>query len=139
MASQSLNHRLVRNAYAENEAIARLFVERLLTRGHRHCVARVDVGDPRGNVQLVRRGEKPRSRGKRFAADRLRQPQGSVTEFFDSLRKFGRAWGRHEVDEIEDTEFSQIHDLYLPYRSGPRQSQTVKGGEPRDKKDRGIR
>jgi hypothetical protein len=99
----------VADANAEQEAPAGQLSNGFRRSRHRNRIASIDIRDAGGDVEAAGVGEQIRRMRKRFAADRLWNPQGLVAKFFDLLRELRRLRRSHRVEEKPQSKFSEFH------------------------------
>ena len=114
VTAQSGDEMRVRDAEAEDESASGQLRHRLADGVHGHRVARVDVGDPGGENELLRSRREVAEKRERIAADGLRNPQRRVAERLDPAgerRRFGR---RVRVEEGPYSQASELHTIQPP-------------------------
>jgi hypothetical protein len=103
---------------AEQEPAVRLLVQAALGAGHRHRIARVDVGDSGCDDQLAGAGQQPSRVHQHVAPKGLVHPQRRVAAGFDMLGGVERGRRRHAVQQRPDAKLAQLH-VPLPALARP--------------------
>src|SRR5712692_4074513 len=97
------------HADPEREASAGEFRDRLRRCCHRNCITRPDIRDPGCDGETLGVVQQIRRMCKRFATDRLRDPECFVARLLDCLGKLGACRRRHCVKEKPNAYFTDIH------------------------------
>ena len=97
------------NPEAEQKAASRLVVQFLLSAGGGLGLPQVNVDHPGGQHQRGSVIEKQGGVGERIAAKRIRDPQGPVAQFLDSLGEFDGLGGREAVCTGPNPDGADIH------------------------------
>ncbi len=117
--AQALDERGMTDAHAEEEAPGVGFTKGFLPPGHRHRVARPDVGDPGGDDESRASREQHARTGERFAAQSLGDPERAKAKILDLPRRsLCLACGQH-IEKRPDADSSEFHATSWRVKRGP--------------------
>ena len=99
----------VADSETEHEAIGEGLSDRLVTRRHRHWIARVDVGDPRRENQSLCGRQQNRRGHEGVTSHGLGDPEAAETQLFDQAGGLASLRTRERVDgAVPDSDATEI-------------------------------